>query len=90
MDLTEPQGAATEHLCFSVFVEEPSASSTGKAQVWEKASFSTAEFLTRTVKNTHEKTCNDTCCVSEAGAVGACIQNVTGFFFLTWLKFLMF
>lgn len=44
--------------------------------MWEKASFSSAEFLTRTVKNTHEKTCNNTCCISEGGVVGAWIQNL--------------
>lgn len=51
--------------------------------MWEKASFSSAEFLTRTVKNTHEKTCNNTCCISEGGVVGAWIQ-IYGLF-LAWL-----
>lgn len=39
--------------------------------MWEKASVSSAEFLTRTVKITHEKTCKNTRCVSEGGVVGA-------------------
>lgn len=48
--------------------------------MWRKASVGSAELLTRTVKNTHEKTCDSTCCVSEGGVVGAWIQNVMGSF----------
>lgn len=50
----------------------------------EKVTFSAAEFLTRSVKNTQEKTCNNTCCVT-VGGVGAPMQpsvspDVTGLF----------
>lgn len=48
--------------------------------MWENASVTSAELLTRTAKNTQEKTCNNTCGVSEGGVAGARIQNVMGSF----------